>query len=193
MQLLLLIILKPLWVCIHTIFFFECFFLRLSSFSQQRELMCTFKPWSTVCVLDSSALNIPNPVSRGRWDIDCQRPAAFLNLHSEQQRRVGHLLHLLLDELRLCGLLEVLGLGYFVHEAHYLARPMATHKAAMWGMRGLSFIQNNVCIVHCRSLCDWCVMTKEILLPLLLTPRFQQERPCHWGVPEDLLHLMSQH
>lgn len=26
MQLLLLIILKPLWVCIHTIFFFECFF-----------------------------------------------------------------------------------------------------------------------------------------------------------------------
>lgn len=75
---------------------------------------------------------IPNPVCGGRWDVDCQCPAALLNLHGEQQRRVGHLLHLLLDELRLRGLLEVLGLGYFVHKAHYLARPMATDKAAMW-------------------------------------------------------------
>lgn len=78
-----------------------------------------------------SLANVPNPVRGGRWDVDSQRPAAFLHLHGEQQGRVGHLLHLLLDELCLRGLLEVLGLGYFVHEPHDLAWSMAPHKATM--------------------------------------------------------------
>lgn len=156
---------KPrLGFLIHTPFSFPnaffCF-CYLSSFSQQRELMHTFQPGPTVCTLASSAVNIPNPVRGGRWDVDSQRSAAFLHLHGEQQRRVGHLLHLLLDELRLRGFLEVLGLGYFVHEAHYLARSVATHKAALWEMKVLSFIQNIFCPAHYRSAPDWCVMTKE--------------------------------
>lgn len=79
--------------------------------------------------LSSQDVYVPNPVCVGRWDINCQCTPTLLHLHSEQQRCVGHLLHLLLNELRLCGLLEVLRLGYFVHESHDLARSVASHIA----------------------------------------------------------------
>lgn len=74
-------------------------------------------------------VHIPNPVCVGRWYINSQCTPTLLHLHSEQQRCVGHLLHLLLDELRLGSLLEVLRLGYFVHESHDLARSVASHIA----------------------------------------------------------------
>ena len=77
----------------------------------------------------SLEVNVPYPVCGGRWDVDGQRPSELLHLHGEQQRRVGHLLHLLLNELRLRGFLEVLGLGYLVHETHDLAGPVASHIA----------------------------------------------------------------
>lgn len=107
-------------------------------------------------VHSSLEVNIPNPVRGGRWDVDSQRPAALLHLHGEQQGRVGHLLHLLLNELRLCSLLEVLRLGYFVHKTHDLAWSVASH-VATWaddenagGGRegrsesGSSFIHNSI-------------------------------------------------
>lgn len=72
-------------------------------------------------------LNIPYPVCGGRWDVDSQSPVALLHLYGEQQGRVGYFLHLLLDELRLCGFLEVLRLGYLVHKAHDLAGSVASH------------------------------------------------------------------
>lgn len=65
--------------------------------------------------------HVPDPVSGRRRDVDSQSSPQLLQLHGEQQTSVGHLLHLLFDELRLCGLLEVLGLGDLVHEAHDLA------------------------------------------------------------------------
>lgn len=66
-------------------------------------------------------LHVPYPVGGRRRDVDSQRSLEFLHLHSEQKGRVRHFLHLLFDELRLCGLLEVFGLGDLVHEAHDLA------------------------------------------------------------------------
>lgn len=83
----------------------------------------------------SLQVNIPYPVCGRRWDVDSERPAALLHLHGEQQRCVGHLLHLLLNELGLRGLLEVLGLGYLVHKAHDLAGPVASH-IATWAEDG---------------------------------------------------------
>lgn len=82
-----------------------------------------------VFFLSSQHVYIPNPVCVGRWYINSQCTPTLLNLHGEQQRCVGHLLHLLLDELRLCSLLEVLRLGYFVHKSHDLARSVASHIA----------------------------------------------------------------
>lgn len=85
----------------------------LAVFAQQRALNCNLKPRFTNYTPQSSGCsslnaNIPNPVRGGRWDVDSQRPTALLHLHCEQQGRVGHLLHLFLDELCLRGLLEVL-------------------------------------------------------------------------------------
>lgn len=65
--------------------------------------------------------HVPYPVSGWRRDVDSQCSPELLQLHGEQQASVGHLLHLLFDELRFCGFLEVLGLGDLVHEAHNLA------------------------------------------------------------------------
>lgn len=80
--------------------------------------------------INSSGVNVPYPVRGWRWNVDSECPAAFLHLHGEEQRRVGHLLHFLLDELRLSGFLEVLRLGNLVHKAHDLAGPVASHVAA---------------------------------------------------------------
>lgn len=74
-------------------------------------------------------LTIPYPVRRGRWDVDSKRPPALLHLHSEQDGRVRHLLHLLLDKLCLGCLLKVLGLGDLVHKAHDLAWSVASYIA----------------------------------------------------------------
>lgn len=60
--------------------------------------------------------SVPYPVSRGRRDVDGQSAGELQDLHAEHQRHVGHLSYLLLDELVLCGLLEILGLCNFVHK-----------------------------------------------------------------------------
>lgn len=105
-------------------------------FVQQRALSYNLKPALTFTdyipqssMHSSLEVNVPYPVRGGRWDVDSQSPAALLHLHGEQQGCVGHLLHLLLNELRLRGFLEVLRLGYLVHEAHDLAGPVASHIA----------------------------------------------------------------
>lgn len=64
---------------------------------------------------------LPYPVSGWRRNVDRQRSLQVLHLHGEEERRVGHFLHLLFDELCLCGLLKVFGFGDLVHEAHDLA------------------------------------------------------------------------
>lgn len=74
----------------------------------------------------AACLFVPYPVGRGRRDVDNQSPWQFLNLDSEQQGRVGHLLELLLNELVLCRLLEVLGFGDFVHKSQNLPSSLAT-------------------------------------------------------------------
>lgn len=66
-------------------------------------------------------LHVPYPVSGRRGDVDGQRSLKFLHLHSEQKGCVRHFLHLLLDKLCFCGLLEVFRLCDLVHEAHDLA------------------------------------------------------------------------
>ena len=73
--------------------------------------------------------NLPYSVGGGRRDVDCQCPFELLHFHSKQEGGVGHLLHLLLDELCLSGFLEILGLGNLVHEAYDLAGPVATNVA----------------------------------------------------------------
>lgn len=74
----------------------------------------------------AACLFVPYPVCRGRRDVDNQSPWQFLNLDSEQQRCVGHLLELLLNELVFCRLLEVLGFGDFVHKSQNLPSSLAT-------------------------------------------------------------------
>lgn len=69
----------------------------------------------------SGGLYAPYPVGGWRRDVDSQRSPELLHLHSEEQRRVRHFLHLLLDELRFCGFLKVFGFGDLVHKAHDLA------------------------------------------------------------------------
>lgn len=66
------------------------------------------------------SLFVPDPVCGRRRDVDRQRPRQLSDLHGEQQRRVGHLLQLLLDEVALCRLLEVLGFSDFVHKSQNL-------------------------------------------------------------------------
>lgn len=109
------------------------FIVSLYVFAQQRVLSYILKARTTSYSLQSMhsplEVNVPYPVCGGRWDVDSQCPAALLHLHGEHQGRVGHLLHLFLDELCLCGLLEVLRLGYLVHKAHDLAGPVASHIA----------------------------------------------------------------
>lgn len=130
----------------------------------QQGVQCHSKCWlpkyNVNCNLQSSLyspleVNSPYPVCGRRWDVDSECPSALLHFHSKQQGCVGHLLHLLLDELRLGGFLEILGLGYLVHKAHDLAGPVASH-IATWaedGKRGgeeaksesgSSFIQNSI-------------------------------------------------
>lgn len=77
------------------------------------------KPGCTVQVGTRALL--PDSVRWGWRDIHSQGPRQLLDLHRQQQRRVGHLLDLLFDELVLSGFLEVLGLGDLVHEAQDLA------------------------------------------------------------------------
>lgn len=71
----------------------------------------------------------PDPVGGGRRDVDSQRSLEVLHLHGEQQGRVGHLVHLLFDELRLCSFLEVFGLGDLVHKAQDFTGFMSAHKS----------------------------------------------------------------
>ena len=99
----------------------------------------------SVTELGGRGWDVPYPVSGGWGDVDGQHPPELLDLHGEQQGRVGHLLHLLLDELRLRSLLEVLGLGDLVHETHDLARLVAPQVSAEKGKggfrRGLAFAE----------------------------------------------------
>lgn len=75
-------------------------------------------------------MNIPYSVC-GRWgNVDSQSSPTLLHLHCEQQGGVGYLFHFLLNELCLCGLLEIFGLGYLVHQAHDLAGSVASYIAA---------------------------------------------------------------
>lgn len=83
----------------------------------------------TSLFLTTTNTHLPDSVRGWRGNVDGQCSLQLLQFHGEEQRGVGHLLHLLLDELRLCGLLEVLGLGDLVHEAHDLAGLVATHKS----------------------------------------------------------------
>lgn len=69
----------------------------------------------------SGRLYVPDPVGGRRRDVDGQRSLELLHLHGEEERRVGHFLHLLFDELGFCGFLKVFGFGDLVHEAHDLA------------------------------------------------------------------------
>lgn len=64
---------------------------------------------------------IPYSVGGWRRNVDSQRPLQVLHLHGEEERRVGHFLHLLFDELCFCGFLKVFGFGDLVHKAHDLA------------------------------------------------------------------------
>lgn len=75
----------------------------------------------TTCRYEASAfLFLPYPVCGGWWDVDNQSPWQLLNLYSEQQWHIWHLLKLLLNELVLCRLLEILGFSDFVHKSQNL-------------------------------------------------------------------------
>lgn len=73
---------------------------------------------------------VPYSVRRGRWNVDGQHAVALLHFYSEEKRSVGHLLHLLLYELRLSGLLKILRLCDLVHKAHDLAWPVSSDETA---------------------------------------------------------------
>lgn len=60
----------------------------------------------------------------------------MLHLYGEQQGGVGHLLHLLFDELRLCSFLEVFGFSDLVHKAQDFAGFMSAHKAGLITKKG---------------------------------------------------------
>ena len=74
------------------------------------------------------SLHVPYSVSGWRGYVDSQHSLEFLHLYCEQEGCVGHFFHLLFDELRLCGFLEVFGLGNLVHKAHDLARLVASNQ-----------------------------------------------------------------
>lgn len=60
--------------------------------------------------------SVPNPVSRGRRDVDSQSAREFQDLHAEHEWHVGHLSYLFPDELVLRSFLEVLGLCDLIHK-----------------------------------------------------------------------------
>lgn len=70
------------------------------------------------------------------WHIDDQGPWQLLHLHSEQQRRVGHLLKLLFDELILCCLLEIFGFCDFVHKSQNLLSSLRSPRPVKTGLVG---------------------------------------------------------
>lgn len=82
----------------------------------------------------SGRVYVPDPVGGRRRDVDSQRSLELLNLHGEEERRVGHFLHLLFDELCFCGFLKVFGFGDLVHEAHDLAG-LVTPSPTLWDRR----------------------------------------------------------
>lgn len=78
----------------------------------------------------------PYPVCWRWWHVDDQGPWQLLHLHGEQQRRVGHLLKLLFNELILCCLLEIFGFRDFVHKSQNLLSSLPGPRPVKRGLVG---------------------------------------------------------